>query len=151
MIVLNETIQVSDSEAADAYYAKVISDKFEGIIYKSKTRLYEFNFNKEKRSTWFLKRKKQDDMEYPILGSNQGNGKVLGCIVFELQGPNGKTFNCVPNGTYDYRKLLYLEAVESFATSFSRQLAKVTFDDLSKDGIPLRGRLVQIGRDVTFD
>ncbi|KAL4150340.1 hypothetical protein PRNP1_009742 [Phytophthora ramorum] len=150
MIVLNDTIQVDTSADADAYYDRVTQDGYEGVIYKSSNRPYEFDFNKEKRSSWYLKRKKQDDAEFAIVGYTQGKGKDLGCIVFELQGPNNKTFNSVP-GTYDYRKLLFKQAEQSFDTNFKGKLAKVVFDDLSKDGVPLRGRIVQIGRDLTFD
>ena len=150
-IVLNDTVEVETSTKADNYYKKAIANGYEGVIYKSSNRPYEFDFNKEKRSSWYLKRKKQDDAEYPIVGFTQGKGKDLGCIVFELQGPNKKTFNCVPNGTYDYRKQLYTRAIQSFDSEFKDKLAKVVFDDLSKDNIPLRGRIVQIGRDLSFD
>lgn len=151
MIVLNDTISVATDKEADDYYNRIIADGYEGIIYKSNDRPYEFDFNKEKRSSWYLKRKKQEDAEFAIVGYAQGKGKDLGCIVFQLQGPNGKTFNSVPNGTYDYRKELFKQATKSFDAMFSGKLAKVLYDDLSKDGVPLRGRIVQIGRDLTFD
>lgn len=151
MIILNQTIQVQDDNQANDYYQKVINDAYEGVIYKSSNKPYEFDFNKEKRSSWYLKRKKQDDAEYPIVGYLEGKGKDLGCIVFVLQAPNGKQFRSVPNGTYDYRKRLYLQAKTTFDQSFKDKLAKIVFDDLSKDGVPLRGRIVQIGRDLSFD
>lgn len=151
MIVLNDTLFVADEARADEYYKQFVVDRYEGIIYKSKSRPYEFSFDKEKRSGWYLKRKKQDDGEFPIVGFTQGKGKDLDCIVFELQTANGKIFNCVPNGTYDYRKQLYTTAVQSFETAFKGKLAKVVFDDLSKDGVPLRGRIVQVDRDLSFD
>lgn len=151
MVVLNDTIFVKDDLKAEQYYRQLVAEGYEGVIYKSSDRPYEFDFNKERRSSWYLKRKKQDDGEYPIIGYTQGKGKDLGCIVFELQGPNNKTFNCVPNGTYDYRKQLFAQAETSFDSTFKGKLAKVVYDDLSKDGVPLRGRIVQIGRDLSFD
>lgn len=151
MVVLNDTFEAESNENAEGYYKQFVGDGYEGMIYKSTNRPYEFDFNKEKRSSWYLKRKKQDDKEFPIVGFTQGKGKDLGCIVFELRTQEGKTFNCVPNGTYEYRKELYTAAVESFDTSFRDKLAKVVFDDLSKDGVPLRGRIVQIDRDLSFD
>jgi ATP-dependent DNA ligase len=150
-IVINDTVEVASAAAADAYFERVVADGYEGIIYKSADKPYEFDFNKEKRSSWYLKRKKQEDAEFPIVGFLQGKGKDLGCIVFELEGPNHKRFNCVPNGTYEYRKQLYAEAQAEFSTRFEKKLAKVLYDDLSQDGIPLRGRIVQIGRDLSFD
>lgn len=151
MIVLNDTLEVKTSSDADKQYNRFVKDGYEGAIYKSKQKPYEFDFNREKRSSWYLKRKKQADAEYPIVGFAQGKGKDSGCIVFELQAPNGKKFNSVPNGTYEYRKELYEQALKSFNTKFKNKLAKVVFDDLSKDDVPLRGRIVQIDRDLSFD
>lgn len=151
LVVLTPTSQVGSDSEATTEYQRFIKNGFEGTIYKSNNRPYEFDFNKEKRSSWYLKRKKQEDAEFPIVGYTQGKGKDLGCIVFVLQGPNDKTFNCVPNGTYEFRKQLFEEAVKSFNKTFEGKLVKVVYDDLSKDGVPLRGRIVQIGRDLSFD
>ncbi len=150
-IKLNDTIYVEKPLGADKYYAMMTGQGYEGIIYKSASRPYEFSFDKEKRSQWYLKRKHQDDDEYPIVGFAEGKGKDVGCIVFVLKLPNGKTFNCVPNGSYDYRRQLYAQATTSFQTEFKDKLAKVVYDDLSKSGVPLRGRIVHNGRDLTFD
>lgn len=150
-VILTPTMKIANDSEATKEYQRLIKDGYEGTIYKSSDRPYEFDFNKEKRSAWYLKRKKQEDAEFPVVGYTQGKGKDLGCVVFILQGPNDKTFNCVPNGTYDYRKELYLKAVNSFKETFEGVLAKVVYDDLSKDGVPLRGRIVQIGRDLQFD
>jgi len=150
-VILNPTSFAETSEDADLLYKNYTKQGYEGVIYKSDKKPYEFDFNKEKRSGWYLKRKKQDDAEFPIVAFSHGKGKDVDCIVFTLQGPNGKTFNCVPNGTYDYRKELYAQAVASFDELFLGKLAKVIFDDLSKDKVPLRGRIVQIGRDLSFD
>jgi ATP-dependent DNA ligase len=151
IIIANPTVLAETDADAERLYNQYVKAKYEGVIYKSNGRGYEFDYNKEKRSSWYLKRKKQEDAEFAIIGFGHGKGKDIDCIVFELQGPNDKTFNCVPNGTYDYRKELYAQAVESFDTTFKGKLAKVLFDDLSKDGVPLRGRIVQIGRDLSFD
>jgi DNA ligase-1 len=150
-VILLRGSYVKTPELADQYYTRVTAEGYEGIIYKSYDAPYEFDFNKEKRSSWYLKRKKQEDSEFPISGYAQGKGKDIGCIVFELVCPGGKVFNSVPNGSYDYRRQLYTEACKSFDTSFKNKLAKVVYDDLSKDGVPLRGRIVQIGRDTQFD
>ncbi len=150
MIILNPTNMVDSALAAEDLYNDYIRNGYEGIIYKS-DKPYEFDFNKEKRSSLYLKRKKQDDAEFEIVDYTHGRGKDKDCIVFTLQGPNGKVFNCVPNGTYEYRRELYEQAQRSFDTSFKGKLAKVLYDDLSKDGVPLRGRIIQIGRDLSFD
>ncbi len=151
MIILNPTsIAKTDQEATDLFN-EYVQNGYEGVIYKSSNKPYEFSFNKEKRSAWYLKRKKQEDSEFAIVGYTHGNGKDKDCIVFTLQGPNGKTFNCVPNGTYEYRRALFAKANDAFDSLFLNKLAKVLYDDLSKDGIPLRGRIIQIDRDISFD
>lgn len=150
-IVLTPTILAADSRVADDFYKKQIADGYEGVIYKSRGKPYAFDFNKEKRSMWYLKRKKQEDSEFIIVGFTEGKGKDIGCIVFILETPNHKQFNCVPNGTYAYRREMYDQAKTDFDVTFKGRLAKVTYDDLSIDHVPLRGRIVQIGRDLSFD
>lgn len=151
MIVINDTIYVENEARAEEYYKQFITHGYEGAIYKSADRPYEFDYNKEKRSSWYLKRKKQSDGEYAISGYSQGRGKDIGCIIFELKAGNGKVFNSVPNGSYDYRKELFKKAQTSFDTEFKGKLAKVVYDDLSIDNVPLRARIVQIDRDLSFD
>ncbi len=151
MIILNPTGIAQTPTSAEDMYNDYVRNGYEGVIYKSKDKPYEFDYNKEKRSSWYLKRKKQEDAEFAIIGYSNGKGKDKDCIVFRLQGPNNKTFNCVPNGTYEYRRALFAQAQESFKDTFEGKLAKVLYDDLSKDGVPLRGRIIQIGRDLSFD
>lgn len=151
VIELTPTILVATSAQANNYYMTVTSDGYEGIIYKSQGKKYEFDFNKEKRSMCYLKRKKQADGEYAITGFTEGKGKDKGCIVFMLETTGGRPFKCVPNGTYAYRRELYAQAKTDFATYFQGTLAKVVYDDLSVDLVPLRGRIVQVGRDLFFD
>lgn len=150
-IVLTPTILAATSAQAETYYKKVTDDGYEGIIYKSQGKKYEFDFNKEKRSMWYLKRKKKADAEYTVIGFTEGKGKDRGCAVFTLETTSGKTFNCVPNGTYIYRRRLYDLAKTNFDNYFKGTSAKVVYDDLSADLVPLRGRIVQIGRDLSFD
>lgn len=150
-VLANPTVRVKSEEEAESLYQSYTRDGYEGIIYKSDQRPYEFDYHKERRSAWYLKRKKQDDAEYEIIGFTHGKGKDRDCIVFVLQTAGGRSFNCVPNGTYEYRKQLYAAALEDFDGQFRGKLAKVLYDDLSKDGVPLRGRITQVGRDIAFD
>lgn len=149
--VLTQTKKVASAEEADDFYFDIIDKGYEGIIYKMANKPYEFSFDREKRSSMYQKRKKQDDAEFEIVDFTSGKGKDSDAIVFILKVKEGFTFNCVPNGTYAYRKELYKKATESFDTTFKGKLAKVVYDDISSDGVPLRGRIVQIDRDITFD
>jgi DNA ligase-1 len=149
--VLTKTKKVNNAEAADDFYFKVIGKGYEGIIYKMANKPYEYSFDREKRSSMYQKRKKQDDAEFEIVDFTSGKGKDADAIVFILKVKDGLTFNCVPNGTYTYRKELYKKATEDFNNTFKGKLAKVIYDDISSDGVPLRGRIVQIDRDISFD
>jgi ATP-dependent DNA ligase len=150
-IIVNETLKIEMNNGEDdKYFKKIVSKGFEGIIYKSSNKPYEFSFNKEKRSMWYLKRKQQFDDEFEIIDFAEGKGKDLGCVIFIMKTKNGVTFNSVPNGTYDYRKELYTECINSFNTSFKGKMAKVSYEDISTDGIPLRNRMIMV-RDLSFD
>lgn len=148
-IVLNDTILCQTDKNADDYYSQMVSNGYEGIIYKSIDKPYEFSFTKEKRSSWYLKRKQQFDEEFEIVSYTEGKGKDAGCVVFILKTIDGIEFNSVPNGTYDYRKSLYQQCTNDF-TQFKGKMAKVQFEDYSTERVPLRNRMIMI-RDLSFD
>lgn len=148
-LVINQTTLVDSDEKATEYYDQLVHDGYEGIIYKSLGKPYEFSFTKEKRSSWYLKRKQQFDSEFEIIGYTEGKGKDSGCVVFVLQTEEGVAFNSVPNGTYDYRKELYQECERDFSL-FKGKMAKVQFEDYSAEKVPLRNRMIMI-RDLSFD
>lgn len=148
-LIINDTTLVQSTEAADEYYNQMVTNGYEGIIYKSLDKPYEFSFNKEKRSAWYLKRKQQFDAEFEIVSYTEGKGKDLGCVVFVLKTEDGIEFNSVPNGTYEYRKDLFYECEKDF-NQFKGKMAKVQFDDYSVEKVPLRNRMIMI-RDLSFD
>lgn len=148
-LIINETMKVDSEQDANTYYTIACKDGYEGIIYKSLGKPYDYSLTKEKRSSWYLKRKQQFDAEFEIVDFTQGKGKDRGCVVFILKTKEGLTFNSVINGTYDYRKELYQQCLKDFAP-FKGQMAKVQFEDYSADGLPLRNRMIMI-RDMSFD
>lgn len=148
-LVINETKLVRSEDESTAYYDQLVQDGYEGVIYKSLGKPYEYSFTKEKRSSWYLKRKQQFDSEFEIVSYTEGKGKDAGCVVFVLQTSEGIAFNSVPNGTYEYRKDLYQECEQDF-TRFKGKMAKVQFEDFSTEKVPLRNRMIMI-RDLSFD
>jgi DNA ligase-1 len=149
LLVINETVKVNNEIESDNYYDKTVANGYEGIIYKSLGKPYEYSFNKEKRSSWYLKRKQRFDDEFVIENYTQGKGKDKNCVVFILKTKEGIEFNSVPNGTYEYRKDLYKKCLKNFS-QFKGTLAKVQFEDYSSDGVPLRNRMIAF-RDLNFD
>lgn len=148
-IVINDTVQMQSEQEADEYYTQMVTNGYEGVIYKSLGKPYEYSFNKEKRSAWYLKRKQQFDSEFEIVSYTEGKGKDAGCVVFVLKTEEGIEFNSVPNGTYEYRKDLFYECEKDFS-QFKGKMAKVQFEDYSNEKVPLRNRMIMI-RDLSFD
>ncbi len=149
--VLTETLEANTIQEADEFFNQKIKDGYEGAVYKSANKAYEYSFNKEKRSMYYLKRKQSFDAEYKIIGFTSGKGKDKDCVIFICETDTKKQFNSVPNGTYDYRKELYQDCLDNFDSKYKNQYAKVYYEDLSKDGVPLRNRMIQVIRDINFD
>lgn len=139
-----ETIKIDKEHDGDVLYKKYIKDKYEGLIYKTPNAKYEFSFDKEKRSMKYLKRKDHFDDEFKIIGYKEGNGKNKGCIDFILETDKGLQFTSSPAWTLEQKKLAFQQANQDFNKYFKNKLATIRYDDLSKDGTPLRSRLLAI-------
>lgn len=135
---------------SDDLFNDYINMGYEGIVYKQLDCVYESSSSREKRSLKYLKRKKQHDEEFKIVDYAEGKGKFKSLVIFRLETPEGNIFDCVPMGTAEYRKNLW-EMCEKDFTIFKNKLAKVKFDDYSKNGTPTRAVIVQIDRDISFD
>lgn len=144
------TILLETQEEADSYFNELVSDGYEGLIYKPSAATYEASSVREKRSIRYLKRKASFEEEFLIESYTSGSGKFEGLVVFILKTEEGHLFNCVPLGDSEYRAKLYSECEEDFS-KYKGKLAKVRFDDWSKDKIPLRGVITQLDRDLSFD
>ena len=150
-IKLTETKKVNSVEESNDYFNQIIFNSYEGIIYKSSNKPYEYSFNKEKRSMYYLKRKAEFDSEFEIVGFTQGVGKFLGCVIFIYKTTDNIEFNSTPLGSYEYLKKLYQDCLENFDYKYKGKFSKIKYDDLSMSGVPLRAKVVQILRDINFD
>lgn len=148
-IKLVDTKVIENEYYGDVAFEQYINNGYEGVVYKSNTK-YEYSSEKEKRSNLYLKRKKQLDAEFEIVDFGEGKGKFKRMVIFTLKTQEGNEFNCVPMGTAEYRKSIYIDCLNNF-TIFKGKYAKVKFDDYSKNMTPVRGVIVQIDRDLTFD
>lgn len=142
-LVLTDTILVKNELESDKLYKKFINENYEGIIYKSYNEIYKLDYCKEFRSNKYLKRKKTYDDEFEIVNFTTGEkGKDLGSIIFIVKTKNGKEFNVVPNMTYKEKYKMYNTALKDFKNSYLGKMVTVKFDDYSKDGIPLRAKMI---------
>lgn len=146
---LVNTHTVREERDGDKLFEEYINNGYEGVVYKS-NHPYEFSTEREKRSRFYLKRKKQMDAEFTIISYDEGKGKSKGTVVFTLVTEEGNEFKCVITGDISYRQKVYQQCVEDFS-KFKNKLAKVKFDDYSKNMTPVRGVIVQLDRDIQFD
>lgn len=146
---LVNTHTVREEKDGDKLFEEYINSGYEGVVYKSNY-LYESSTEREKRSRFYLKRKKQMDAEFTIVSYDEGKGKSKGTVVFTLVTEEGNEFKCVITGDLSYRQKVYQQCVEDFS-KFKDKLAKVKFDDYSKNMTPVRGVIVQLDRDIQFD
>ncbi len=143
-LILTDTIEINDEKESDKYYNEYIKNGYEGIVYKNKDAKYEYSSYKEIRSYQFLKRKKNYDAEYPIIGFEEGiHGKDKGAIIFIMKTSDNKEFKAVPNMTLKERKKMYELAKKDF-NIYKNKLATISFDEYSKDNIPLRAKFITI-------
>jgi hypothetical protein len=156
------TFKVNSNTELNNMIITFIKNKYEGGVIKLGEGPYEFGFN-NKRSSYNLKVKQRFDEEYKIVGFTQGSkGNNLGAIIWILSNPNGKTedtktFNAVPKyekgkkDVIELRKQLFAELTSNpskFEKEYKNQLATVEFEDLSKDGVPLRAKFIGIRDDI---
>jgi len=144
-LVLTETILVNNEKEADDLYNKFISEKYEGIVYKNALAKYEHSEIKELRSYNFMKRKASFSNEYEIVNYESGTkGKDLGAIVFIMKTIDGNEFKSVPNMSLEERKKMYKLAKKDFDNIYKGKFATIKYDDLSENGVPLRGKFITI-------
>ena len=144
-LVLTETKLINSEKESDKLYQDYINLNYEGIVYKNTNATYEYSSYKEIRSHQFLKRKKNYDAEYPIIGFEEGiHGKDKGAIIFIMKTSDNKEFKAVPNMTLVERKKMYHLAKKNFEHLYKNKLATISFDEYSQDNIPLRAKFIAI-------
>lgn len=144
-LVITETSLVDNQADSDKLFKRYVKDKYEGIVYKNKDALYEYSNIKEIRSNQYIKRKKHYDEEYKIVGFEGGiKGKDKDAIIFIMETPNNKHFKSVPNLSLEERKEMYILAKKNFDQLYKNKMATISFDDYSKDNIPLRAKFITI-------
>lgn len=146
-IKLTPTILAKDKKEQDNLFNKYLEKKFEGTIIRNKKSVYKGHPTKAAnftRSKEVLKRKPVYTMEVKVIGFKEGNkGKDKGAIIWIVELPNGKTLNVTPKLiTYNERKRLFKDAQLNFGKYKNRNLT-IEYEDLSKDGIPLRGKALE--------
>jgi ATP-dependent DNA ligase len=142
-LVLVETILINSEQDGDHIYKNMINKKYEGVVYKNKNSVYDFSFDKEKRSANYLKRKKTFENEFKVVDFAEGDkGKGVGSIIFILETADGKRFRSTPKMTLEERSILYKDSLINFDKKYKGKFATIRYDNVSNDNIPLRSNFI---------
>lgn len=150
-----KTFIAKNKEEETALYERFLEEKYEGSIVKNLNSLYEFSPTREVRSYQMRKRKPRYSAEYEVIGYTEGDqGKDKGAIIWILKTkgcPNpqkgaprcqSKQFTSTPVGMdYEERYKLFKEMTPAkFNKNYKGKMMTVEYDDISKDGVPLRAK-----------
>lgn len=128
LIHVVHTEYIENQEQLDAFYAKALEDKAEGIVYRNAHGIYECG----KRSYDVIKRKPRQSMEVKILSMRRdknGDGVLTGLtkddklVEFLMRKDSHPTIN--------YRKA-------DNAINLIHEFAEIEYEELSDDGIPTK-------------
>jgi hypothetical protein len=150
---LVQTYKVTSERQAMEYFERFIEEGYEGAILK-RDLPYEYSYSSY-HSQAILKIKNEEEEEFEVAGYTQGSkGAKVGAIIFILKTKDGKEFKVNPAMTDKERKELFkkMSKVESngktfFQNHYLGKLMTITYESLSKEGIPLRAKTEGVIRD----
>lgn len=140
-----ETTLVTTTEEMLRLYHQYLDEKYEGIMIRLDHK-YEFSYN-DYHSRSLLKYKPTFDAEFVVTDwFSEGKGKANGALMVVCSVKN-LTFNVTPALPIETRKELAkkMSVVEAngkthFENNYKNKEITVTYDELSKDGVPQRAR-----------
>ena len=131
-LLLVDCLIVNSRDEITARHKHYVEDGYEGIMIRSLTGAYKLG----SRSSNLLKYKDFTDEEFKIIGATcSPNGREEGCIIFTLETPEGKTFECRPTGTCESRKVEYIK-FKTQPSNYIGKLYTVKYQEKTPDGIP---------------
>lgn len=127
------------------FYKNFLSLGYEGAILRNYDGVYLTSSSKTGqflRSKNLVKMKEKFTDEFQVIGFTDGKrGKDADAIIWICQTEAGVKFNVTPKDiTYDERKRLFADAKVNFAKKYELQMLTVEYEDLSKNGVPLRAK-----------
>lgn len=148
-IKIANTKVAKDIGEMNTLYEQSLKNGYEGGMIRNMFGLYEASLNNEHRSYNIQKLKPRFDEEFEVVECKCGKGKELNAIIFIMKTDKNHTFSCTPNIPTPLRIKLYKKYTEKPEVFINKQ-ATIEFDEKSKNGIPLRCKLLQY-RDITWD
>lgn len=133
-IKLVKTIKIQNDNELDTYHQIFIQQGYEGSIIRSGDLGYEEGY----RSYSLIKRKEEITEEFEIVDFKP-NQKLQGTCVLVLKTKDGELFDCMPEGTMEYRQQLFMDA-----QSLIGEMATVKFYDRTERNVPKFATIITI-------
>jgi len=127
-VKLAETYLVHDVSEVATYQKQFTAAGYEGTMIRDDSGGYEIGH----RSNQLQKLKDFVDAEFKIVGVNEGSGRFAGAAIFSCDNGYGQLFDCVPEGTMEYKRDLF-----NTRDSLIGQWLTVRYQELSKDKVPI--------------
>ena len=144
-------VELANEEEMRGQYKVWLKEKYEGLMYRNPASPYLAHPSKTGtflRSHGLLKLKMRYSDEFELTGFTEGaKGRDKGAIMWICKTEGGKSFHATPkNMTLVKRYELFkqLMSEENFDDDYSGRMMTIEYEDLSKDGVPLRAKAVGI-------
>lgn len=152
MVIEVPTKEFKDEKSAMKQYKIWLSKGYEGFMYRNSLGPYLAHPTKTGtflRSRNLLKLKMRYSDEFELVGFTEGTkGRDKGAIIWICQTKDGKkTFHATPkNTTLKERYALFKKITQddNFDEKYKGRMMTVEYEDLSKEGVPLRAKAVEI-------
>jgi len=125
--VLVQTFPVGCVDEVRQRHDEFVAMGHEGVMIRDGAGVYEVG----RRSSYLQKYKEFQEEEFEIVGYHEGTGDEAGLVVWDCKTAVGKLFAVRPQGTFDFRRRIYLEAA-----SYVGSLLTVKFQEYTNDGVP---------------
>ena len=142
-ILFVETILVNNFAELDKLYHNYIKNNYEGQMVKMGDQTYAISKLREIRTNAILKRKKKFTDEYEFVKAIAAeNGKAKDTFIGIFKTKDSKQFRATPKGMTMSEMRSFLILVNKDIDKYSGKMATIEYEDISKDGIPLRPKFV---------
>jgi len=143
-IVIVETSTVSTRKELDTLYKEYIKNGYEGQMIRKYDGLYETSTMREPRSANLIKRKVKYDNEYKLVHAECGtNGRAAGTFIGVFEVNKIKFKASFKSTTMKVTKEYYKDYLSN-PSNWIGKMFTIEYDDLSKDNIPLRPKIVAL-------
>ena len=149
MVTMVPTVTLKNEKELFDTYKSWVSQKYEGAMYRNPSGQYLAHPTKTGtflRSHDLMKLKMRYDAEFKLVGFTEGTkGRDKGAVMWICQTSEGKMFHVTPKNTTlkdRYELFKKLNKDDNFDEEYNGRMMTIEYEDLSKDGVPLRAKSI---------